>query len=87
MDWNEQRVFEVVRSKVLEVLDVSPETVTRDTSLTELGANSIDRAEVAITSMEELGLKIPRSEFAGVVDLDTLVRLFCSRLEESSAGR
>lgn len=86
MESNEQRVFEVVRSKVLDVLDVSAELITPETSLVDLGANSIDRAEVAITSMEELGLKIPRSEFAGVSNLEALVKLFCFHLGEGEAG-
>lgn len=44
--------------------------------LADLGANSIDRAEIAIRTMESLGLKIPLIEFAKVTNIDGLIDLF-----------
>lgn len=78
---SEQQVFELVKAKVLEVLeDLDPAQVTPERSLVELGANSLDRVEVAMLSMEELGLRLAPSELAGVSDLGELTRLLTRRL-------
>jgi len=72
MDRNE--VFAVVKSIVLKVLpEVRADDVTLDTSLVELGANSVDRVEVSMLSMEALKLKIPRIELHGARNLAGLV--------------
>jgi 7-keto-8-aminopelargonate synthetase-like enzyme/acyl carrier protein len=77
----EERVFQVIRSKILEVLPgVDPQAVTLEVSLKELGANSVDRVEVATNAMEELGLRLPRIELAKATNLRELTRLFASHL-------
>jgi polyketide biosynthesis acyl carrier protein len=69
-------IFAVVKEQVLRVLEgVSPQSITPETSLRELGANSIDRVEVAIFSMEQLNLNVPRTAFSAVQDLGGLVDL------------
>jgi len=76
MKFSQQEIFEVVKQNTIKVLmDVDPSLVTLDTSLTELGANSIDRVEVVMYSMEQLGIEVPRTEFRGVRDIRTLVDL------------
>lgn len=71
----EQDVLEVVRRVTLEVLtDVDPERVAMDgTTLSDLGANSVDRADIATMAMEELGITVPVSAFAQVRDIRSLV--------------
>lgn len=79
---NEQQVFELVRSKVVEVLEgLDPAEVKPERSLVELGANSLDRVEVAMLSMEELGLRIPAGELSGVSNLGELTRLLTRHLQ------
>lgn len=76
---SKQDIFEVIKNNTLQVLiDVDPNHITIDTSLTELGANSVDRVEVVIYSMENLGINVPRPEFQGVRDIRSLVDLFYS---------
>ena len=54
-----EMVFQLVKAKVLEVLvDVDPAAVTPEVSLTELGANSVDRVEVSMAVLEELDLLV-----------------------------
>ncbi|MEX2628463.1 MAG: phosphopantetheine-binding protein [Tistlia sp.] len=73
---SQQEVFELVKSKVVEVLvDLDPGEVTPERSLVELGANSLDRVEVALLSMEALELRIPPSELAGLANLGELARI------------
>ncbi|NVZ10128.1 phosphopantetheine-binding protein [Allochromatium humboldtianum] len=79
MKFSQQEIFEVVKQNSIKVLmDVDPSLITLDTSLTELGANSIDRVEVVMYSMEQLGIEVPRTEFRGVRDIRTLVDLLHS---------
>ena len=81
---NKDAIFEVVKSIVVKVLpEVPPESITPDKSLVELGANSIDRVEVAMCSMEELKLKIPRVEFGGVSNLASLVAVLEAHLNRT----
>jgi polyketide biosynthesis acyl carrier protein len=70
----EQEVLDVVRSCTTEVLPhLDPAEVTLDGNLTDLGANSIDRADVATLAMEKLGIAVPVGEFQGVNDIRSLV--------------
>jgi polyketide biosynthesis acyl carrier protein len=72
-------VFDVVRKNVLEILpNLKPDMVTVDRSLSDLGANSVDRMEVVTLSMEDLGLKIPLLSFAGVTNIEGLVDVLFS---------
>jgi polyketide biosynthesis acyl carrier protein len=66
----------VVRRHTVAVLDgVAAEAVTLDVSLRDLGANSIDRVEIATLAMHELNADIPRQRLAAVATLATLVAL------------
>jgi polyketide biosynthesis acyl carrier protein len=68
------QIFEVVKESIGEILfDLDLSTVTLAHSLKELGANSIDRMEITVQSMEALGLKIPLVEFGKVGNLQGLV--------------
>jgi len=72
----EQDVFEVVRRTTLEVLpEISADLVLIDGTLTDLGANSIDRADIVTMSMEALGITVPIREFQSVRDIQSLVDL------------
>jgi polyketide biosynthesis acyl carrier protein len=66
----------VVRRHTVTVLDgIAPEAVTLDVSLRDLGANSIDRVEIATLAMQELNADIPRQRLAEVSSLASLVAL------------
>jgi polyketide biosynthesis acyl carrier protein len=74
-----QDIFDIVKQHTLAVLmDIDADEVTMDTSLTDLGANSIDRVEVVMYSMESLGIDVPRTAFQGVRDIRSLVDLLHS---------
>ncbi len=79
---NRDQIFEVVKGVVLRVLpDLNPDEIVPERSLVDLGANSVDRVEVSMYSMEALNLKIPRIELHGVRNLAGLVDLFHARLQ------
>jgi polyketide biosynthesis acyl carrier protein len=73
---DKETIFEVVKANTLKVLpDVVADEVTIDKNLTDLGANSVDRVEVVIYSLEELRLKVPPSELQGLRNIGALVDL------------
>jgi len=48
--------------------------------LVDLGANSVDRAEIAMMVQESLGLSVPRVELFGPKNIGELADLFLARL-------
>ena len=70
-------VFEIIKKNVLEVLDdVAENMITGDKRLRDLGADSIDRAEVITLTMEDLNIKIDLNEMRGIKNIQGLVDLF-----------
>jgi len=76
MSQPESSVFEVVKSNILGVMiDLDPGEITPDANLTDLGANSVDRVEIAINSMADLGVKVPREQLQGIANIRGLVEV------------
>lgn len=48
--------------------------------LADLGANSVDRAEIAMLVQETLGLSVPRVDLFGPKNIGELADLFLTRL-------
>lgn len=48
--------------------------------LADLGANSVDRAEIAMLVQESLGLAVPRVELFGPKNIGELADLFLTKL-------
>jgi polyketide biosynthesis acyl carrier protein len=69
----QEQVFEVVKATILEVLgDVPPANIRPEVSLSELGANSLDRMEVVSLSMQALSLRFPIRELGKVSTIGEL---------------
>ena len=73
-------IFEIVKKNALEILEVQADAITMDKSLSDLGANSVDRMEIVTLSMEELGIKIPFMSFAAATNIGSLVDVLSSNL-------
>lgn len=70
------RVTEIVLALVRETLpDVPADLVVPARSMTELGATSIDRVDVATLAMESLGVRVPNEALAGVASIGDLIDL------------
>ncbi|MBU8536759.1 phosphopantetheine-binding protein [Falsiroseomonas tokyonensis] len=73
-------IFGIVARQIQAVLPDLPDSEIReDRSMTELGANSMDRVDVLVGSMEEAGLALPMTSFLGVTSIGGLVDLLWSR--------
>jgi len=81
MSTETDRVLEVVRTVVVEVLEIDGGLVTAGTSLKALGANSLDRVEIVTMVIEDLGLHMPLRELAHLTNIGELVGFLGPRLE------
>lgn len=74
-------IFAIIKRKLLEVLpDLEPAAIVPEESMRNLGANSIDRVDVVIETMEELRLNIPLSQLGHIKNLQELVDFFHERM-------
>lgn len=70
----QEELFETIKQNLIQILpDLDPERITPQQSMKDLGANSIDRMDVILQTMEELRLKFPLHELGGVENLQGLV--------------
>ncbi len=53
----------------------------RSDRLKDLGANSVDRAEIVMLTMESLALQIPRVELSGVTNIGELADALFEKLQ------
>ena len=76
---NKEQIFEVIKKNVLDILfELDESAITIDKTLSELGANSLDRADIVTQTMEDLGMNIPLVELGKVKNITGLVDLFAS---------
>ena len=73
-------IFEVVKKNAVEILDVDDAMVTIEKSLSDLGANSVDRVEIVTLTMEDLGIKVPFMSFATAANIEDLVNILSSNI-------
>ena len=77
-------IFNAVKRNITEVLpELDPARIVEDSSMQELGANSIDRADVIIQTMEQLGVKFKISELAEVKNLRGLVDVLVAKTTDA----
>jgi polyketide biosynthesis acyl carrier protein len=66
-------IFEALKISINDVLG-DQEKLTYDSSLKELGANSVDRAVILMQTLEQLGVQMPMVVFAGAKNLGDIVQ-------------
>ncbi len=67
-------VFSVVKEAITDVLpDVDSGVVSIEQNLESLGANSIDRTEIVMLSMEKLDIKLPLVSFGRVKNIEEMI--------------
>ena len=80
-----EQVAAVVIKHLIDVVgDLKPSDVDMSRSMKDFGANSLDMVEVVSCAMRELKVKVPRSELSKLTDMNGLVDLLCSSLQEKT---
>jgi polyketide biosynthesis acyl carrier protein len=81
MSTTTDRVLATLGAQVHEVNpDVDPNAVIPGATLEQLGCSSIDRAEIVVLTMEQLGVTLEPGELAGVRDVASLVDVLVTKL-------
>ena len=70
------QIFALLKQHIVRVLpDVTPDRIALGASLKELGADSVDRADIATSMKDALVVDVPLVELGKVKDLAGLVDL------------
>lgn len=78
---NKEQIFGVIKENILETLpELAEKKIILSDSLKELGANSIDRAEIIIQTLSKLKLKVPLSDFGNAKNIEELVEIISSKM-------
>jgi polyketide biosynthesis acyl carrier protein len=73
-------IIEKIRENLIEIIpELEGETISNDEKLSNLGANSIDRAELIALTLEQLEKEIPRIELAGAQTINELAELIAEK--------
>ena len=73
---SEQEIFEAIKRHLLEIVpEMEASRIVPEASMQELGANSVDRAEVILLTMSSLKLKFPLIELGGAKNLRGLAEI------------
>jgi polyketide biosynthesis acyl carrier protein len=78
---NDDPVFDALRHSIVTVMnDIPAEAITVGARLRDLGANSVDRAEILTLTMQKLRLRVPLLEFARAENIGGLVELMRAKV-------
>jgi polyketide biosynthesis acyl carrier protein len=77
-------IFKLLIRNICEVLpDLEGHDFKPDDRLADLGANSVDRADIVMMTMEALSLQIPRVELFGAKNIGELTNVLYEKLQSS----
>ena len=78
-----EKAFSAIKNAIAEVLpDLPMENVAIENRLHDLGANSVERAEILMLAMESLEVNVPLVEFADAKNIEGIVGIFESVLSK-----
>ena len=78
-----EEIASIVRKHLMEVVgDLKEADVDMSRSMKEFGANSLDIVDVVSSAMRELKVKVPRSELGRLTNMNGLVDLLYSSVQE-----
>ncbi|HEX6095447.1 MAG TPA: acyl carrier protein [Thermoanaerobaculia bacterium] len=74
-------ILDLIASHTRDILPgLDAHQFVADDRLVDLGANSVDRAEIAMLVQESLGLSVPRVDLFGPKNIGELADLFLTKL-------
>ena len=77
-------IFQIITDHTKEVVEeLKNHNFSQTDSLKDLGANSIDRAEILTMTMESLELDVPRTELFGAKNMGDLAEIFYAKKSQS----
>ena len=81
----QEEIFNIIREIIIELLpEVEIDKISIEKSLSALGANSIDRSEIVMESMMQLGVKASLVELGHIKNIQGLVDFYYQKLNDST---
>ena len=78
---NNDDIFKLIVEHTRAILpELSDHTFQRTDSLKDLGANSVDRSEILLMTLEAMNLKVPAVEFHGPENIGELADMIHGKL-------
>lgn len=77
-------ILEILTKNINEVIGTSLSSITPEMSLRELGANSVDRADILMQTMSDLNVKLSMVEFAAAKNVGDIAAIFHKHLTSDS---
>ncbi|MBZ9609912.1 phosphopantetheine-binding protein [Clostridium estertheticum] len=78
---SKDKIFEIIKKHIIEIMgDIDEIDINK--SLKDYGANSIDRADITMITMEEIGCKIPLIEFGNLKNIQGIVDVFYAKTND-----
>lgn len=82
-----EQIFELLKLHIVRVRpDIAPEQIVYEVSLKELGADSVDRADICTSLKDELGIEIQLVELGKAPNVGALADLLHRRVAGTSAA-
>lgn len=82
-----EQIFELLKHHIGRVRpDIAPEQIAYEVSLKELGADSVDRADICTSLKDDLGIDIQLVELGKVPNIGALVDLLHRLVAGASAA-
>ncbi len=79
-----EEAFELIKKQTIEIVpELADVDIKITDSLKDLGANSLDRAEILMFTMDELELDIPRVELFGANNIEELAVMFADKVNDA----
>lgn len=74
------KIVEQIRENLIEIIpELEGKMISNDERLSDIGANSIDRAELIALTLEQLEKEIPRIELARAQTINELAELIAEK--------
>jgi polyketide biosynthesis acyl carrier protein len=74
-------IFNVLCEKTGEIMDMQTDNISMKDSLRELGANSMDRVDIIMETLEELDLVMPMVAFVQAKNIGDIVGVIGQSLD------
>lgn len=73
---NKNHIISTLKSTIINVLpELNEDAITLENSLKNLGANSIDRAEILMDTIAQLGIKIDLIQFGNARNIGEIIEI------------
>ncbi len=76
------QIVEKIRENLVEIIpELEGKNISNDELLVNLGANSVDKAEIIVLTLEQIQKEIPRIELASAQTINELANLIVEKSE------